>query len=358
MKFGAFVSPGHPSLLLEKAKILEENGFDSVWVEDEILLPFSSEEEIVPDLFPSLATIAVCTERVNVGSCVIDAGMRYPVKVAQAIATIDSIANGRMIAGMGAGEAINHDPYGIPTDHVYQKMEEAIKCIKLLLTADYTHPASFSGRFFSLRNAYLKIKSPRRPHTPLYISAFGPKALRLAGSLGDGWISFSHTPETYERTLNGPIKTAAQEAGKSLDMIGTVISIQTVLSKDLDMAARTAAAQAKDWIVLSPDNMKLIVPGSKHTLGRQPYCARAGREWTEKLEALSGQIPDRAALETTLWGDTASIIEQVDRFAEAGCRHLIVYPAPLERGAPVSLDRWSETIGEVGGKVIPYFKDM
>jgi alkanesulfonate monooxygenase SsuD/methylene tetrahydromethanopterin reductase-like flavin-dependent oxidoreductase (luciferase family) len=358
MKFGAFVSPGHPSLLLEKAKMLEENGFDSVWVEDEILLPFSSAEEIVPDLFPSLAAIAVSTRRVNVGSCVIDAGARYPVKVAQAIAAIDSIANGRMIAGIGGGEAINHDPFGIPTYHVYQKMEEAIRCIRLLLTADHAEPANFSGRFFSLKDAYLKIKSPRRPHTPLYISAFGPKALHLAGSLGDGWISFSHTPKTYQAILNGPIRTAAQETGRSLDSIGTVLSIQTVLSKDLDIAARAAAAQAKDWIVLSPDNMKLIVPGSKHMLGRQPYAARAGREWAEKLEALSGQIPDRAALGTTLWGDTASIIEQVDRFAKAGCRHLIIYPTPLERGTPVSLGKWSETIREVGGEVIPYFKDM
>jgi alkanesulfonate monooxygenase SsuD/methylene tetrahydromethanopterin reductase-like flavin-dependent oxidoreductase (luciferase family) len=357
VKFGAFVSPGHPSLLLEKAKLLEENGFDSVWVEDEILLPFSSDQEIVPDLFPSLAALATNTKRVNVGSCVIDAGIRYPVKVAHAIATIDSIAGGRMIAGIGGGETINHVPFGVPAEHFYQRMEESITCIKLLLSADYTHPANYFGKFFCLKDGYLKIKSLTRPHTPLYVSAFGPKALHLAATLGDGWISFSHTPTTYEKTLNGPIKSAVQEAGRSLNSLGTVLSIQTVLAEDAEIAAKAAASHAKDWIVLAPDNMKMLVPRVKQTLGRQPYAARAESDWIMKLHALSRQIPDEVASETTLHGDVESVIEQVSQFAKAGCKHLIIYPTPVARGAPLSYERWEQTIREIGSSVIQHFKD-
>jgi alkanesulfonate monooxygenase SsuD/methylene tetrahydromethanopterin reductase-like flavin-dependent oxidoreductase (luciferase family) len=210
-----------------------------------------------------------------------------------------------------------------------------------------------------LKDAYLKIKSPRKPHTPLFISAFGPKALQLTGEIGDGWIVFAHTPQTYENVLNEFVKPAAHKAGRDLEDIEPMLVVPVALSKDRNLAYKAAASQAKDWIVLSPDNMMMIAPTAKHELGRQPYTVRAGEQWVRRLSSLAHQIPDEAAVKTALWGDTDQIIKQIEDFRKSGCRHLLLYPVPPEsffRGVVINFEEWAEVMRIFGEKIIPHFK--
>jgi alkanesulfonate monooxygenase SsuD/methylene tetrahydromethanopterin reductase-like flavin-dependent oxidoreductase (luciferase family) len=331
----------------ERAKFFERCGFYSVWLSDETIVFNSPPDLVVPELFPTLALVSAATKKARVGTGVIDAGMRHPAKTAQSIATVDSLSGGRLLVGIGGGEVGNHELFGIPTDHPFGRMEEVVKIQKLLLGSSHEKPVSFSGRFYSMSGAYLKVKPVTKPHPPIIISAFGPNALRLAAEQGDGWLSFSHTPKSFSQVLNGPIRQNAQRAKRTLTMFETTMVVPIALSSNEKKAASVVAPIAKDWLVWSPDNMKLVVPEVDQPRMRQPYAKSNRPEAIKELAALAAKIPDEAVLDTTAHGNASHCTEQLLSFSKAGCKHIVLYFLAVEQS-------WSETVREFSRKVLPH----
>lgn len=347
-KIGVFIDPMTPQDSAERAKFFERCGFYSVWLSDETIVFNSPPDLVVPELFPTLAVVSGATKKVKVGTGVIDASIRHPAKTAQAIATVDSLSGGRLVVGIGGGEVGNHELFGILMDHPFGRMEEVVKIQKLLLESSYKNPVSFSGRFYSLSGAYLKIKPATKPHPPIIVSAFGPNALRLAAEHADGWLSFSHSPRSFSQVLNGPIKQNAERANRKLTRFETVLVVPVALSSNEKRAASVVAPIAKDWLVWSPDNMKLLVPGGDQPRVRQPYAKSNRPEAIRELAELAAKIPDEVALETAAYGSASHCTEQLLSFGKAGCKHIILYFVTVERG-------WSETVKEFARKVLPHF---
>jgi alkanesulfonate monooxygenase SsuD/methylene tetrahydromethanopterin reductase-like flavin-dependent oxidoreductase (luciferase family) len=348
VKIGSAIDPMPVDKTAETAKFLEGCGFNSVWLSDETIVFNSPPEMVVPELFPTLAMVAASTNRVKVGTTVIDASIRHPAKAAQSIATVDSIARGRLLVGIGGGEAGNREPFGIPMDHPFGRMEEAVKVMKLLFAASYRSPVSFSGRFYTLKDAYLKIRPVQEGGPPIIISAFGPKALRLAGDVGDGWLSFAHTPESYRQTLRGPVAQAARSAGRDLKGFETTIVIPICISKDQSKVAKVMSGIAKDWLVWSPDNMKLIAPEIEQPLLRQPYAKRNDTAAIGALAKLAARIPDDIALKMTVSGSADECVEQLSRFVRAGVSHVVLYIVAID-------ELWTTAAREVSEKILPHF---
>lgn len=345
---GAFIDPLPIVQSVERAKFFEGCGFDSVWLSDETLVFNSPPDMVVPELFPTLTMVAAATKKVRVGTGVIDASIRHPAKTAQSIATVDTIAGGRLLVGIGGGESGNRDAFGMPLDHPFGRMEEAVKIMKLLFAASCKRPVSFSGRFYSLQDAYLKIHPVILGGPPIIISAFGPRALKLAGEVGDGWLSFSHTPKSYEMTLKGPITDAAKKANRTLRDFQTAFVVPVGFSKDGRKAAKMIAPIAKDWMVWSPDNMKLLAPDVRQPEVRQPYAKKNDAKSIKFLAALASQIPDEIALQTTATGSLDECIEQLMRFSKAGAKRLICYVVPID-------GEWAGTVKEFCRRVLPHF---
>jgi len=135
-----------------------------------------------------LASLAERTVRVRVGTCVTAPLLRYhPGLVAQAFATLGALYPGRIFLAVGAGEALNESPLGYPWPgrrERLERLEEAIRVIKLLWTSDFV---DFQGKYYRLRKAKLYTK-PGKP-VPLYVSAGGLRMAELAGRLADGLIT-------------------------------------------------------------------------------------------------------------------------------------------------------------------------
>jgi F420-dependent oxidoreductase-like protein len=132
--------------------------------------------------------MALGTSRVRCGSLVYCAGYRHPAVLANAIATMDQLANGRITLGLGAGwHQGEYDAYGIPFPAVpvrLRMLEEAIQCVRLLLTEDV---ADFAGEHFVLRGARCEPK-PVQDRLPLWIGGGGERVtLRLTAEYADGW---------------------------------------------------------------------------------------------------------------------------------------------------------------------------
>lgn len=347
IRFGAQVQAGPLPKIVEQCVLCENHGFDSVWYPDHMVGGNPSLQW--PELYTTLTLMGINTSKVIVAPCATDCLKRHPSVIAQTLATIDNIVGGRTALGIGAGEAMNLTPYGISIDNLYGKLKEAVQVIKLLWTADHDTPAKFEGKFYRLNDAFLQMKPVRKPHPPIYIGAFGPHMLEMTGELGDGWIPFSHTPETYEKCLNGPIKKGAEKVGRPLSEIEPAFLAATSISNDREQAREKIERAAKRFLVLLPSVLQMVAPQIKHPGNPYSLAYWMGRLKAEDMRLISEiaeQIPSDVALKTVFWGTPDDCAGQVERFVKAGCRHVIFGLRGKDPNGAIQLL----------GKVVSYFK--
>jgi len=172
-----------PRELLTHAVAAEQAGFDGL----------ASSDHYQPWWVPGesghawvwLGAAAQATRRISVGTGVTAPVHRYhPAVVAQAFATLEQMFPGRAFLGIGSGESLNESPVGLDwpgTDEQLERMSEALQLIDRLFDGERV---DHDGRFFRTKGAFLHTRGQRRP--PIYVSAFGPEAARIAGRFGDG----------------------------------------------------------------------------------------------------------------------------------------------------------------------------
>jgi coenzyme F420-dependent glucose-6-phosphate dehydrogenase len=199
-----------PDDLLRQAVEAERAGFDGIGCSDH-LQPWWEGGE-AGHAWIWLGAAAQATERVSLGTAVTPPGPRYhPVLIAQAWATLETMYPGRPYLGIGSGEALNEAPLGAewpPVGAQIERMEEALEMIHALFEGKRL---SARGKHFSTDGAYLHTRPEgRRP--PIYVSAFGPRAARVAGRLGDGIWTLAD-PESVPRILDA-YRGAAEDAGR------------------------------------------------------------------------------------------------------------------------------------------------
>lgn len=198
-----------PADLLRQAERAEDAGFDGIGCSDH-LQPWWERGES-GHAWVWLGAAAQATERVQLGTAVTAAGPRYhPLLIAQAWATLEQMYPGRPYLGIGSGESLNESPLGAdwpPVGAQIERMEEALELIHALFEGKRV---SKRGTHFSTDGAYLHTRPERRP--PIYVSAFGPRAARVAGRLGDGLWTLAD-PESVPKILDA-YRGAADDAGR------------------------------------------------------------------------------------------------------------------------------------------------
>jgi probable F420-dependent oxidoreductase len=149
------------------------------------------------------AALAASTSRVRCGSLVYSVGYRHPAVLANAMATLDHLAGGRITLGLGAGwHQAEYDAYGIPFPAAgvrLRQLDEAVQCVRGLLTDDVT---SFEGDYFTLRDARCEPK-PVQPRLPIWIGGGGEKVtLRIVARHADGWNIPFVPPDAYAHKVS------------------------------------------------------------------------------------------------------------------------------------------------------------
>lgn len=173
--------------ILSSARYAERTGWHGVWVADHFMRNGDDGLDTpMHECLALLAALAASTERVRLGSMVLGNTYRHPAVLANQAATIDQIAGGRLVLGLGAGWQINeHRAYGIELAEPKQRLarfEEACQVLKSLLTQPRT---DFDGTYYQLNGAPLE---PKPAALPLLIGATGEKvALRIVATYADEW---------------------------------------------------------------------------------------------------------------------------------------------------------------------------
>lgn len=180
----------------------ESIGFDSLWLVDHFYwepyadlleqgfeLPQDSRgiRSGAWECWTMLAALAVATQRVELGTLVTNTGYRNPALFAHMVKTVDSLSNGRVILGLGAGDFhTEHTTHGYPWDHRVGRFEEALQIIAPLLRGERV---TLDGRFYQVHDAALLPEGPRPSGPPILIGLIhgGPRMQRLVAQWADDW---------------------------------------------------------------------------------------------------------------------------------------------------------------------------
>jgi phthiodiolone/phenolphthiodiolone dimycocerosates ketoreductase len=210
------------------------------------------------------AAAAVLTEKTPLATSVVDTVRRHPSSLAQTALTIDHLAKGRFILGLGSGETENTVPYGFDFSRPVGRFEEALKLIRLLWESE--GPVDFEGRFYKLHHARLDTEPYQGRFPQIWIGAAGPRMLDITGRFADGWWpAGAWTPEDYAAKL-AVIRAAAERAGR--DPLAIVpATIQTCLIGDDDELGEILAAPLVKAHVLQISSELLNERGFSHPLG-------------------------------------------------------------------------------------------
>ena len=178
------------------AKKAEECEFSSVWLGDHLVAHLGSPACL--EAWTVMGIISQHTEKIRLGVGVTDPHRRNPALLAQTAATVDIASNGRLIMGIGAGEAMNLEPFGIPWNRPVSRMAEAMPLMQRLWSERYI---DHEGEFYSMHNAIVEPKPVQKPHPPMWLAANGPRTLRLCGEHCQGWLPGRINPSTYADDL-------------------------------------------------------------------------------------------------------------------------------------------------------------
>jgi probable F420-dependent oxidoreductase len=269
-----------------QARRAEALGFDSLWVGDHVAFHVPIAESLT-----TLAFAAGATERIGLGTAVYLLALRHPTHAAKASATLDRLAGGRLVLGVGLGGEFppEWEAVGVPVAERASRVEEGIGVVRRLWSEERVVHEGRHHRFgpVTIAPKPAGVRADGRPGPPpIWIGGRAPAAMRRIGRLGDGYISHMCTPETYRENL-ATIAASARAAGRGPIAFGAAAFLFTFLEERFEDAHEKAA----------------------RLLGA--IYARDFRE---------------AARKYCLLGRPADCLEQLRAFARAGARHFILAP--------------------------------
>ena len=220
------------AFVIEAARRAEQAGYDSVWVGDSLLARPRGEPITL------LAGVAGATTRVTLGTAVLLPLLRHPLSLAHALATLDRIAEGRLVVGIGPGAELpgTHAELaalGVPSDRRVSAMLSSVERVRGLWA---NHEAGIE----------LKPQPFRPGGPPIWLGGGGPRMLRLAGETFDGWLPLSPTPDDYASGLR-MVHEAAERAGRDRDSIATAVYLTVAIADSPGEAARDLDAYVRAY---------------------------------------------------------------------------------------------------------------
>jgi probable F420-dependent oxidoreductase len=211
--------------VIQMAKNAESEGFDSLWVFERLLWPINPqtpyvatpdgslpmEYQIMLDPLETLTYVAANTNKIALGTSVIDMLFHNPVILARRFATLDILSQGRSIAGFGIGWSKDeYQASNIPFQNRGKRADEFVQVLKRIWTDDVVE---FKGKYYSIPASKIGPKPIQKPHPPVYLGGFSPNTFsRIVNYDTNGWLAVVGGPLEY---LDNTIKTIKDIANKA-----------------------------------------------------------------------------------------------------------------------------------------------
>jgi 5,10-methylenetetrahydromethanopterin reductase len=299
---------------IEYVRYAESRGFEAVW---------QAESRLVRDAIVPMAAYAAATDRIKVGSGVINNWTRNAGLIAATFSTLDDLAPGRILCGLGVWWEPLASKVGVNRRKPIQAMRETVEVVRRLLGME---KVSFKGEFVQVEEIEIDIvhgdRSPKQ--VPIYIGATGMKMMELSGEIADGVLLNYLVSPAYNREAMEHLRIGAGRAGRSLDDIDRPQLIVCSLDEDRARAL---------------DNARQLVT---QYLGQQPHIMKASGVSSDLLDEISRVltwpaqehqireamrlVPDEVVQLITASGTPDECRAKVQDYVEAGCTCPVLYP--------------------------------
>ena len=218
----------------------EALGYESLWAWDHVLLGVDPAFPIL-DSVTTLAALAARTRRLKLGTAVLVLPMRNPVVAAKALGSLDVISGGRLVLGVAAGwYAREFDAVGVPFKQRGKLFERNLDILMRLWTEDRV---TLRVDEFNLREAVMVPRTAQRPRPPVLIGGYVDAVLRRAGTVGDGWLTYFYTPESFTRGWE-KVKAFAREAGRDPARLESTNQLAIYVGRSREQTA----ADMRHWL--------------------------------------------------------------------------------------------------------------
>ncbi|WP_243794582.1 glucose-6-phosphate dehydrogenase (coenzyme-F420) [Saccharopolyspora gloriosae] len=294
-----------PRDLVEYAVQAERCGLDSVMVSDHFQ-PWRHNQGHAPFAMSWMSAVGERTSSIQMGTSVLTPTFRYePAVVAQAFGTLGSLYPGRVMLGVGTGEALNETAVTAREwpefKERFRRFREAIDLIRTLWTEDRV---SYEGEYYRTSNATIY----DRPEggVPIYVAAGGPMVAKYAGRVGDGFICTSGKGmELYTDKLLPAVEAGAEAGGKKAADMEKMIEIKLSYDPDRERALQNT----RFWAPLS------LPAELKHSLDDPEAMEKAGND-----------LPiEQVASRWIVASDPEEVLSEVKAYIDAGFDHLVFH---------------------------------
>jgi 5,10-methylenetetrahydromethanopterin reductase len=300
--------------MVDLALRAEELGFDSLW---------TVEHNFGRDGVTPFAAIAYATRRATLAMAVIPIFTRTPLLLASTFGTLDELAGGRMIIGLGAGSRLLIQAQGIAFEKPLTALRENVEVIRTLLREQ---KATFHGKVVHHEHVELDFE-PVRKEVPIWIGATGPRALELSGEIADGVVLNAFTSNAYTQRAVELIRRGQTRRESSLEF-GISNMMVCVIDEDRQRALRKMRPVLALYLARLPDVSKQS--------GFDPEVVERLTEAVNQEGAEAGArfLTDEMVDTLVICGPISRLRERVEQDVAAGVTHPVVFP----------LDNWAGTL--------------
>ena len=299
---------------MEYVQYAEKKGFDAVWQAD---------SRLVRDAIVPMSAFAAVSDTIKIGSGVVDCWTRNPARLAATFSTLDDLAPGRVILGIGAWWDPLAQKVGVSRDKPLRAMREIITSVRALLANE---TVTFQGEFVHLDGVELDyVYQDRRPkEVPIYLGATGMQMMELAGEIADGVVLNYLVSPDYNRKAIEHLAIGAQKSGRNWQDIDRPQLVVCSVHEDRDTAIDMARLMVTQYLGQQPHIMKASgVP--------QSLLDKVGEVLTwpathEQVEAASKLVPDEIVQMLTASGTPDEARAKVREYIKDGATCPILYP--------------------------------
>lgn len=314
---------------LEYVRYAEKRGFEAVW---------QAESRLVRDAIVPMAAYAAVTDRIKVGSGVINNWSRNIGLLAATFLTLDDLAPDRILCGIGAWwDPLAHN-LGIDRRKPLMAMRETVLVLRRLLDLENV---SFDGEFIHVENIELDIVHGRREprNIPILIGATGEKMVELAGEIADGMLLNYFVPPAHNDRVLEHLARGAAKSGRSLDEIDRPQLIVCAVDRDHDRAIDTTKMLMCQYLAQQPHFAR--ESGAPPTVVAEIQSVLSWPATKEQIFKARHLIPDELVMNTTASGTPDEARVKVEEYRRHGALCPVLYPA----GANVKLliDTFAQT---------------
>src|SRR5579864_8573146 len=295
--------PGDWNAVVEKVKIADELGYDSVWLG----------ESWGYELFTSMADLVRATKRIRVGAGIANIYSRTPALIASTAATLDERSGGRIILGLGpSGANVIEHWHGVPFQKPVQRTREYVEIIKMILRGE---KLVYHGEFFNLERGFTLRFKPLRKDIPIYIAAMGPKNVLQAGEISDGVLPV-YWPGNKWGELRKQLDEGARKAGcpphsaAIAPYITSFILDENATDEERKDARRKAAMPLAYYIGRMGVYYAQML--TRNGFGKEVEAVQAG--WKTGLQSALNALAPELLDATSIIGTPAEIVARLDKW--------------------------------------------